>query len=370
MRNRKENVIARHPRRLSALRPGGKGSRIAKLSCLFLLAAVLSIMPGCGSKASSGGEDGEAPAPIVPAPPEETFFFPYTGEETGDPFKVKNVPLSVKIENSAAARPQMGLNRTDVVYETMVEGGETRFNCIFQSQIPEEVGPVRSARLSDLWIVPQYQGLFFYSGGNTDVVQKIRASDIADMSHSVASAIFRRVDFRSAPHNLYLRLDKGYETAQLKGFGTRSDSLAPLNHGSVDAAPTASAGAITLNFGGSDIRWDWDAERGVYLRSQSGKALTDAVDDQQVFTVNVAVLYADYAQQAMLDPAGSPTYDTTLGGTGKAILFRDGRQYECAWKADRHTPPSLTNAAGETIPLKPGRTWFEVLPPRGSIRTE
>jgi hypothetical protein len=281
------------------------------------------------------------------------------------------VPLSVKIENSEAARPQTGLNAADVVYETMVEGGETRFNCIFQSRLPGEVGPVRSARLSDLWIVPQYQGLFFYSGANVDVVRRIKEAGLPDMSHSAASAIYHRVSFRAAPHNLYLKLNGGHDIASAKGMTVRSDKLSPLDFGPIKSDSSVTASAITLNFGGrSNIRWDWNAEQGVYLRSQGGKALMDAMEDSQVRAKNVAVLYADYAQQPTLDPAGSPTYDTTLGGTGKAVLFREGNKYECTWTADRNTPPKLTDAAGNPIPLNPGRSWFEVLPARGSLQTE
>ncbi|MDR1953887.1 MAG: DUF3048 domain-containing protein, partial [Clostridiales Family XIII bacterium] len=133
----------------------------------------------------------------VVAPPEETYQWPYTGMETTDAAIVGNRPLSVKIENSSAARPQKGLNAADIIYETMVEGGETRLNCIFQSSIPDEVGPVRSARHSDLWIVPQYQSLFFYSGANTEVLGKLRKIDFGDMSHNAASGIYHRVSFRS-----------------------------------------------------------------------------------------------------------------------------------------------------------------------------
>jgi hypothetical protein len=348
-----------------------KNGRFAMCCIACVLTAILVIAGGCRTSVPDTGGGKEDSAPVVPTPPFETFVWPYTGEETGDAFSIKNVPLSVKIENSAAARPQMGLNRADVIYETMVEGGETRFNCIFQSQMPEEIGPVRSARLSDLWIVPQYHSLFFFSGANQDVLQKIRAAGLAEMSHNTASALYRRVNFRSAPHNLYLALNGGHELAGSKGFDVRPDGLVPLEFGSVNSTPAVSAGAITLNFGGfSNIYWNWDAERDVYIRSQGGEVLTDSTDDQPVFTKNMVVLYADYTQQPTLDPAGSPTFDTTLGGTGKAIVFRNGKQYECTWTADRDTPPTMKDEAGNKVPLEPGRTWFEVLPARGTIKTE
>jgi hypothetical protein len=337
------------------------------LGLIVVLLAALLVLGGC-EKSAPGKKD---KADAVTPPKATTYEWPYTGMETTDAAIIKNRPLSVKIENSAEARPQTGLNSADVVYETMVEGGETRLNCIFQSSIPEEVGPVRSGRLSDLWIVPQYQGLFLYAGGNDEFKAGMRASDIADMTYSVASELFYRVNFRAAPHNLYLTLNKSYEKAKEMGFETQSDTLVPLKFGTSDIAPTSTASAVSITYAGySKARWDWDAERKVYLRTQTEGPHMDAATEEQVFTTNIVVIVAEYTQRSALDPAGSPTYDITLGGTGKAIIFKDGQQYECVWTADRNTPPKLTDAEGNEIPLNPGRTWIEVPTPQTPITIE
>jgi hypothetical protein len=124
-------------------------------------------------------------------PPEPTSWaFPLTGAQTEDEAATLNRTLSVKIENTPDARPQTGLSSADVVYETIAEGGITRFNCLFQSQVPQEVGPVRSARLSDLSIVPQYDALFFFSGANPYVVDQIAAAGLPNMSHGAAGSLY------------------------------------------------------------------------------------------------------------------------------------------------------------------------------------
>lgn len=326
----------------------------------LMLTVICAALFGACEKSATETETPESAA-AIPPPPQESWTLPFTGEETGDPYMIKNRPISVKIENSDAARPQMGINFADIVYETEVEGGITRFNCLFHSRLPEEVGPVRSARLSDLWIVPQYQGLFFYSGSNQEVAGKIRRSDIDDLSHSRAEEVYHRVKFRDAPHNLYLDLRGAYDAAETDKISIRTDELPALYYGETAASPTATASAVTVTFSyAAKVRWEWDEARGIYLRFQNGKIHTEAITDEQVFSTNIVLIYADYPRASTPDPAGSPTYDTVLGGTGKAVVMKNGVVYECTWSADASSPPVFLDETGAQIGLNPGRTWILV----------
>jgi hypothetical protein len=94
-------------------------------------------------------------------------------------------------------RPQTGLDMADIVYESLTEGGITRFNALFHSQTPPEVGPVRSARMSDTQLVPQYSALFAHSGANAGVLSAIRSAGIEVVDHSGASAAYRRASDRA-----------------------------------------------------------------------------------------------------------------------------------------------------------------------------
>jgi len=53
--------------------------------------------------------------------------------------------LVVKIDDTRAAHPQIGLEYADVVYVEQVEGGLTRLAAVYSSQLPPLIGPVRSA---------------------------------------------------------------------------------------------------------------------------------------------------------------------------------------------------------------------------------
>ncbi|MDR0851330.1 MAG: DUF3048 domain-containing protein [Clostridiales Family XIII bacterium] len=347
--------------------------RIKKIIPTALLILCMVFAVGCGSEtdtpAASGSSD---PAAVVTEPepePPAGFYYPLTGLEAPSLEATQKRPISVKIENSSDSRPQLGLNRADVVYETRVEGGETRCNALWQSDVPDDVGNVRSARLSDHWIVPQYSALFFNAGGNNEYDAGIPLYINYNMSYHFPEVPYYRTSNRVAPHNLYLDLSEIYDVAEDLGYPSSTDNVKGLyfgDHTTADGAVPASgsakaAASITITYANySEAHWDWDAAKKVYLRTQGGKVHTDAETGDQVFSTNVVLLFADYSLRGALDPAGNPTWDIDMGGTGKVIVCKDGKQYEGKWQADRNTPPIFIGADGQQIPLNPGNTWIEV----------
>ncbi|MCL2655119.1 MAG: DUF3048 domain-containing protein [Coriobacteriia bacterium] len=327
------------------------------------ICVVVLLCAACGLAACKKKAPAQSPVvtsePAAPAP----AVWPLTGLPAPNDAVIKRRPLSVKIENIKAARPQTGVNRADIVYETMVEGGITRFNCLYDSDIPDTVGPVRSARLSDLWVVPQYKGLFFYSGSNSEVNKGLKPRNMTKLGYDSATSLYHRISERSAPHNLYLSLSKAYDKAKATKIKTSGSAPNPgpvFGELSSDET-TAAATTITIPFASlSQVSWTWDSAHGQYLRANDGAPAVDMATGKQLWATNVVVMWATYTTAHALDPAGNPTYDITLGGTGKAAIFRNGLRIDGTWKADKNTPPVITDAAGKVIPLEPGRTWFEV----------
>ncbi len=296
----------------------------------------------------------------VPRPP-EPLRWPLSGQKAPDQTAVSKRPLSVKIENSPEARPQSGLNSADVVYETVTEGGITRFNCIFQSTIPQTVGPVRSARFSDLWVVPQYRGLFFFSGASSTVNRAVNGAKIPNLSEDAGvSAPYSRSTQRSAPHNLFLDTRKAYAEAKKRGFPITAD-VPRLQFSPQSADTSDTVQSILIPFSQSNIaRWTWNTERNVYLRENNGRVHSDATTGKQIASKNVVVLWAAYRAKSR-DKVGSITYDINLGGKGRVSVFRDGKRFDGTWVADRGTPPRFRDSEGRPIKLSPGNTWFQVV---------
>lgn len=306
----------------------------------------------------------EAEAEPTVSKPEEPPTWPLTGLPAPDAQTPANVRIvSVKIENSPAARPQSGIQSADVVYETITEGGITRFNCMFHSQVPEQVGPVRSARLSDTDIVPQYAPLFAFSGASRSVNKAVKDAGLQNMSQDAGvSNGYTRVNFRAAPHNLYLDLPEIRKEGVKRGYPATQE-LRPLAFERRAVESTPAITVVTIPFSdASTARWTYDVNRDVYLRENNGKPHEDALTGEQITSKNVVVLWAKMTQAPSRDVAGSPTYDIELVGTGKASVFRNGQRYDGTWSATASAPPVFKAADGTQIRLAPGNTWFEVIP--------
>jgi hypothetical protein len=302
---------------------------------------------------------------VVPQPAVQPRW-PYTGKVAVDAEKLARRPLSIKIENSNPARPQIGLNSDDVVYETIVEGGITRFNCIFHSKVPKVVGPVRSARLSDQWVVPQYDGILFFSGRSSSVGAVLKKHDIPDMEHGRVPSLYFRVSGRSAPHNLLMKTGSALEEARKRNYRVISEAK-PLqfDRRPVEATPTITS--IKIPFSQANrVEWRYDEAKRMYRRWNNGEIHRDQATGKQVTAKNVVVMWAKYTQ-ATHDMVGSVTWDIRLGGEGRVSVFRDGQRYDGTWTATRDTGPRFTDDNGQPIKLAPGRTWFQVIPLDGKI---
>lgn len=299
--------------------------------------------------------------------PPEPLVWPYTGAKASSRAQVIKRPLSVKIENSPAARPQTGLNSADVVYETISEGGITRFNCIFHSNIPARIGPVRSARLSDLWIVPQYDALFFFSGASTSTNARIREAKLPNLSQDAGvSAPYGRSSSRPAPHNLYLDTAKTYPAAKAKGLKLTSKPI-PLQYVKRSKNETVTITQVTVPFSQANtVRWTYDPQSRTYGRENNGAPHIDEGTGKRVTADNVVVLWADY-EPVSRDKVGSTTYQIQLGGKGRVSIFRGGQRLDGTWIAQRNVPPRFVDAKGRPLKLAVGRTWFQVIPLDGTI---
>lgn len=293
--------------------------------------------------------------------PVEAPVWPLTGLDAPSKDAIAARVVSVKVENSREARPQSNLQLADVVYETVSEGGITRFNAIFHSSAPSVVGPVRSARLSDVDIVPQYHALFCFSGASSSVNAQVRSAGIENLSEDAGvTRPFTRSSKRARPHNLYVDVAEVRAEAARRGMSaTQPLTGLAFDKASTSATPTVTA--IDIPFSSyNKVTWTYDAESNSYLRSSDGSAFTDAETGEQISARNVVVLWAQHSV-ASKDVVGSATYDIALVGSGRATVFRDGQAFNGTWEASADAPPSFVAEDGSPVRLGPGNTWMQVV---------
>src|SRR4051812_31819203 len=189
-------------------------------------AALVLVTAACG-----GGDDKKAApkkattttaAPTTTAVAAGPTGAPLTGVQGGDAAKLARPAMIVKIDNAPKGRPQAGINQADVVVEEGVEGGITRFATIFHSQDADEVGPVRSARTTDILIASALnKPLFAWSGSNAAFVKLVREAPLVDVGVDVKGGAYFRKSGRPNPYNLFARFGALYE-------GTTGSAPPPL----------------------------------------------------------------------------------------------------------------------------------------------
>lgn len=331
---------------------------------LGLLAVAALALTGCGGEPEPTPEPTvvettpePTPEPTTPPPPPPVW--PLTGEPQDT--ATVNPVVGVKVENSAPARPWEGLVEADIVFVEMVEGGLTRFHAVYNSSFPEVIGPVRSLRPMDAGILGMWDATLFASGGQTQFVDQVRA--VADVRMEGDPAYFRAYGGRYAPHNLMLEIGRVYHELAV------GDAVIPMFEYS--ETPSATAGTemtdIHLAYPGTSSDWWWNAEQGVFLRSDTGTESVEA-DGTRITASNVVVLEVTTQNTGAIDASGASVPETILVGSGSLHVFTGGSYVTGTWeKAGTTDPFVFTDEAGVPITITPGTTWVELLPTTGSL---
>ncbi len=287
---------------------------------------------------------------------------------TGAPGTADRPALVVKVENSAAARPQSGLQAADIVVEELVEGGITRFAAMYHSRDPGTVGPVRSVRHVDVQIAGPTRGILAFSGGAKVVLAVVRTADLQLAQQGDRSGAFYRSPSRRAPHNLYLRAGKLWAAAGPDHSAPPPAYLPFVAAGSVPADAGAAATRASLRFSAAARpSWTYDAAKDRWLRSENGRAAVES-SGARLGADTVLVLRVKVGDAGYRDPAGNPVPETRFVGSGPAVLLHGGRAVEGTWsKASADAALVLTGGDGAALGVPAGRTWIELLPVGGRL---
>lgn len=266
------------------------------------------------------------------------------GKKTGNPV------IAVKLENTAAAMPQYGLSPADLVFVEQVEGNLTRLMPVYQSSYPARIEPVRSARTTDVDILPMFgRPALVYSGSAPQIRKKLTKAPITSCGGN------RRDPSRKAPHNLYFnvaKLSKRPGLATSKDIGLRFARTDPR----LTRAPQQTS--FTVKVGGDRFSFVYNGSR--YLPSWNGRPYTDSgAGGKRVSANNVVALDVREVSDHYKDPAGNPVYKSLTTGSGKLTLYRDGKRLSGTWhRAGTNKPFRFTDSHGKRLDLAPGKTWI------------
>ncbi len=322
-----------------------------------------------------------SPTPLpwpTPIPPEGAIgpdfippdINPLTGLPYHDPLAATRRPIAAKVSNAPpVVRPQSGLDYADLVFEHEAEGYVTRFTAIFLTYAPTRVGSIRSARLIDLELPVMYDALLAFSGASNGVRALLRSSDFSERLFegvTTGPPIFTRDPSIPMPHNLFLNTVELWTQATAWGIREPTTNLHGMGFNSVPQDGGSPARRVTVRYGATTAQWVYEPGTGRWLRWSDGEPHMDAVTGRQLTASNVVVVAAQHVSTSIVeDMAGGVAHyslEIQVWGSGPCMIFRDGLRYDGVWSRWNRTDMlSFYTAAGHTIYLKPGNTWFQVV---------
>ena len=272
--------------------------------------------------------------------------------------------MAVKIDNHPRANPQSGIEEADLVIELRVEG-ITRFLTLWHESDSGYLGPNRSGRPTDGAILAGIEEpTFVLSGAQAWVQSLIRSKDV-NMIKELSEGTFR-ISERSAPHNLYVDTNILRDIADERGYSDAPPTGPLWNFGPMSELSDP-ASSVTIDFGSSDVVWDWDAPTGTWLRTAYGDAGTYLDPDGEEQRVSMPVLIALYTESYTAFPpagvSGTPLPASRVTGSGQAFVFADGQVVEGTWERESEDVWfTLLDSNGETLPVPPGKSWISLVP--------
>jgi hypothetical protein len=287
----------------------------------------------------------EPPAPRV---------HPFSGRDA-DP----NSPvLILKIDNSPGARPHTGLQAADIVYVEEIEGGYNRFVAVYSSNLPREIGPVRSARITDIDIVAQFgRAAFGYSGAQSRLIPALKSGNFIDVSGLTGPAGWVRspdrvgpYDFMARPAGLLERAAAIGEVSTARDIGLTFDESPMLGGWAVNE--------VEVKYPASKVGFKWDAAEKNWQVLLDGAPDIDTYTKKPVAASTVLVPIVEQSSTGFRDKWGGVTPKQETIGEGAVLVLRNGRAMWARWSRLSAEEGMRITKDGIPVPMASGQIWF------------
>lgn len=266
--------------------------------------------------------------------------------------------LAVKIDNVAPARPPTGLEKADLVYVERVEAGLSRILAVYSSDVPPVIGPVRSARETDLELLRQFdRPTLAYSGAQSALQPSIEAAPLDALPPSKAPNAYFRDRDRPAPHNLYLR---PADIPRTSGHADAAEVIglrfAPAPEGGTPV------GERTVSYPSARFTFTWSPEQKRWLVSMDGEVSRTA-SGERLAAATVILQDVTLGPSRFRDKWGNTSPFSETVGSGSAVALRDGKAYDMTWKrADAASVTEFTAEDGRPMTFARGQVWIVLVP--------
>lgn len=324
-----------------------------------ITSVLLLLLMGCSKEKPLSVEKEKATSKVQNNNESKSLYSsPLTGVPTKNPSDDRAV--AVMINNHPEARPQSGLTKADFVYELLAEGEVTRFLAIFQSEHPDNIGPVRSARKYYIDLANGLHALYVCHGSSPEAEQMMANGEIDSLDGMhYDGTLFKRASFRVAPHNSYITYNRVLEGAKenkfkMKGAPTPLKFLSKDEIKKLDGVETKT---VNVNYSNSafNVSYKYNAAKGKYERFSNGEQTIDYDTKDPVLLDNIFIIETNHQ---VVDDSGRREIDLQSGGNG--YLIQKGKRQLVEWKnVDGQILPFVN---GSQAAFAPGKTWVNVIP--------
>jgi hypothetical protein len=287
-----------------------------------------------------------------PTPPVITYNSISGRVGTDDPV------LVVKVDDTTQAHPQIGLDKADLVYIEEVEGGLTRLAAVFSSQIPLQVGPVRSARISDIDLLAQYGHVAFaYSGAQAKMLPVIAAANLENLgAQRETPTIYTRDTTRFAPVNLILQSE-----LLMSQLADQKIAIVTSKNIGWTFGPAPVGGQEILSV---KLKWPSNTYSAIWSPTQSRWLLVHsntpdlAADGSQLGPTTLVIQMVSITPSQYHDKFGGVTPFSATIGSGTGYVLRNGLAFKAMWnRPDIASGTNWTLPDGTPIPFAGGQVW-------------
>jgi len=340
----------------------GAGFIVRVIAAVAVGALTATAIGGCSSDAKPKAAPGASTATATPSGTPTTA--PTTAPTvvnplTGVGLSPQGPVIAVKLDDTAAGRPTLGLEKADVIYIEEAEGGLSRMVGVFATAKPK-VRAVRSIRSSDPELLGQYGRIIIVaSGGGGNSLHDLDRSSLHGVIHDRGQVGFSRDRSVPAPYNVVSDLAKVSASVKADGVREVGFTWAAVDPRLAAAKPAAT---VSTRVGSTPVGFVWDAKLASYVRTVSGRRLA-AASGAPIAKPNVLVQFCKInPDRSDVDVNGNPSMFTKSIGSGRVVLFRDGKRIEGTWsRKSIGAPTAFTDAAGLPLLFAPGGTFVALV---------
>lgn len=368
-----------------------KSIQLNKLALLIIFVfSLILILGGCGQEAPLVAEPENSRStsvstPVTTEPPEDNVNSDNTGEDKSGsekeiPSEVFTPPMegmrpyAVMIDNEGTkSLPQGGIYLAQVVYEIVVEGGETRLMPVFWDKNPTMIGPVRSSRHYFLDYAMEHDAIyvhFGYSPMAMNDIKKYKINNINGVANG-GEVFWDLTKDRRNWQDSYTSMEKvkGY-VGRVK-YRTETDKGLVFKFSDKDSELPGDSKAVNINIkytSGYTCSFKYDADKKLYLRYRKGDAHMERLTGEQ-FTAKNIIIQRVSNHLIKGDDAGRQEVNTV--GSGDGYYISNGKCVEIKWsKKSRTEQTKYTDVNGNDIILNPGQAWVQITPKSGKVTIE